>query len=134
MSRKGKKRRSKWNENSVIRGAIRRVFSRSPLVQEVRRKVRIEKVQYNRDGKPSKKKAVYYQCALCPDLSRAKTTSVDHIEPVVDPAVGFVDWNTYVARLFCKPEGLQVVCEKCHDAKTAVERKVRIATKKAKKK
>lgn len=127
------KKKNKWNENSVIRGAIRRVFSRSPLVQEVRRKVRQERTQYNRNGKPSKKKAVFYQCAICGCWHRAKNSSVDHKIPVVDPIIGFVDWNTFVSRLFCGIEGLQVLCDKCHDKKTAEERKIRNMVKKQQK-
>jgi len=125
-----KKRKSKYNENSVIRGAIRRVFSRSPLVQEVRRAGRQDRVQYNKNGKPSKKKAVFYLCAKCGSWHRAKNSSVDHKFPVVDPLVGFVDWNTFVARLFCNAKDLQILCDKCHNKKTAEERKIRTATKK----
>jgi len=127
------KKKNKWNENSVIRGAIRRVFSRSPLVQEVRRKVRQERTQYNRDGKPSKKKAVFYQCAICGKWIRAKDASVDHKIPVIDPLKGFESWDIFVSRLFCKAENLWLLCSCCHDKKTAEERKIRNMAKKQQK-
>ena len=130
---KKKGKGKKFNQESVIKGAIRRVFSRSPLVQEVRRKVREDRVQYNRDGKPSKKKAVYYKCAICEKFVRAKYTSVDHKIPVIDPVIGFLNWDIYIERLFCGVENLQLLCSTCHDEKTNKERKIRALNKKTKK-
>jgi hypothetical protein len=46
---------------------------------------------------------------------------VDHKTPVIDPVLGFVDWNTFVNRVFCGPENLQRICSCCHDKKTAAE-------------
>jgi hypothetical protein len=43
---------------------------------------------------------------------------VDHIE-----RVGSVLEAGYLERLFCHPDGLQVLCTTCHDRKTAKERK-----------
>jgi hypothetical protein len=43
---------------------------------------------------------------------------VDHIE-----RVGSVLEPGYLERLFCHPDGLQVLCQTCHDRKTAKERK-----------
>ena len=119
------KRKSKWNENSAIRGAIRRVFSRSPIVQELRKSVREERVQYKKDGSVSKRKAVFYKCAKCGVMHRAKESSVDHKDPVIDPKIGFQSWDIFVSRLFCSADKLQVLCSTCHDKKTAEERKIR---------
>jgi len=50
---------------------------------------------------------------------------IDHTDPVVDPATGFVNWDTYFDRLYCEVENLQVLCKPCHKDKTNVERKER---------
>jgi hypothetical protein len=47
---------------------------------------------------------------------------VDHKDPVIDPVVGFTDWNEYIRRMFCGPENLQVLCDPCHAEKTRAER------------
>lgn len=53
---------------------------------------------------------------------------VDHIEPCI-PVGGFKkrkwDWNVYFDRLFCKEDGLQLLCKECHDLKTKEENKER---------
>jgi hypothetical protein len=59
--------------------------------------------------------------------------AVDHNDPVIDPAVGFVDWNTYIDRLFCDIDNLQVLCHECHRVKTNEENALRRKTKKDKK-
>jgi 5-methylcytosine-specific restriction endonuclease McrA len=62
-----------------------------------------------------------YQCALCKGIFGPKDVQRDHIEPVVDPATGFVDWNTWFARLDAPIEGWQVICKPCHYKKSAEE-------------
>ena len=66
--------------------------------------------------------AQHYMCKACKDEFPAKDVAVDHKKPVVDPAVGFVDWNTFVSRLFCEKKNLQVLCTACHKAKTMKEK------------
>lgn len=74
-----------------------------------------------------------YECASCgtvgpPTLPpeagkkrRIKNIVADHIQPVVDPNIGFVDWNTFIARLFVEQEGWQALCNACHTIKTSEE-------------
>ena len=50
---------------------------------------------------------------------------VDHIEPVVDPHVGFTTWDDYIERMFCEVDNLQVICHDCHEVKCAEEREIR---------
>lgn len=117
------KKRPPFNENAAIRSAIRRVFSRSPIVREVMFKVRREVPKYNKDGSRAKKDAVQYQCGVCKTWTKSTAISVDHIEPVVSVIDGFQDWNTFVKRLgFKVPENLQVICDDCHQKKTNKER------------
>jgi len=116
------KKRPPYNQNSMIRGAIRRTFSRSPVVREVLMAGRREVPKYNKDGSLAKKPAVQYQCEVCSTWVSSTKVSVDHIDPVISVDDGFVDWNQFVDRLFCDKTNLQRICDDCHDKKTASER------------
>lgn len=72
-----------------------------------------------------------YLCAGCKEEvpasiivngKRTKNAIVDHVNPIVDPEVGFVDWNTFIERLFAEGEDLQCLCHACHTEKTNDER------------
>lgn len=115
-------KKPKFNENAAIRGSIRRMFSRSPAVIAAKNAVRREVPKYNKDGTRAKKDAVQYLCNVCKKHSKSTEIAVDHVVPVIDTNSGFVDWNTFVARLFCSPDNLQVICDSCHNSKTNAER------------
>ena len=66
--------------------------------------------------------AQHFKCKKCRKDFPAKMVQVDHIKPAVDPAEGFVDWNTFIERLFCDKGNLQVMCLSCHDKKTKKEK------------
>ena len=55
---------------------------------------------------------------------RAKNAIVDHINPVVDPHIGFTTWDEYIRRMFVELDGYQVLCLACHKIKTAEERAI----------
>lgn len=116
------KPRPPFNVNAAVRSAIRRVFSRSPVVREVMMKVRREVPRYNKDGTRAKKDAVQYLCGVCAQYVSSTKIAVDHKIPVIDVDKGFVDWNTFVDRVFCDEANLQVICDPCHQAKTNSER------------
>lgn len=133
-----KRKKAKYNQNSQIRSAIRRTFSRSPLVQEVLKSVRSEHDQFKKDGTPAKRKAVRYECAECKKLFMRTAVAVDHVDPVIPLDKEFTDWDTFVSRLFCTKENLQVLCSyrikdkgkyndelSCHHKKTQEERALR---------
>lgn len=135
---KKKKKKPKYNQNSQIRSAIRRTFSRSPLVQEVLKAARSEHDQYKKDGTLAKRKAVRYECAECGKLFMRKDVAVDHIEPVIPLDKEFSNWDVFVLRLFCAISNLQVLCSykikdkekygdilSCHHIKTQQERAIR---------
>ncbi len=115
-----------FNIERTIRGAIRRVFSRSPVVREVLMAVRREVPKFNADGQRSKKDSVQYKCGACGTWTKSTAVSVDHIHPVVCVDEGFIDYNTFVERLFCPKENLQAICDTCHDAKSLHERLERL--------
>lgn len=114
--------KSKWNQDAAIRGGLRRVFSRSPVVREVLLKVRRTVPKYNKDGSRAKRDAVEYKCNVCGEWVGSKHIAVDHIVPVIDVDEGFIDYQTFIERLFCGVDNLQPICTPCHKAKTYSER------------
>lgn len=81
---------------------------------------------YARDGVNEKtgRKCKLHRCCRCSSLSPKSAMKVDHIDPVVDPAVGFQGWDSFINRLFCEVDNLQVMCEECHNRKTSAERMI----------
>lgn len=55
---------------------------------------------------------------------KIKNILADHIEPIIDPVVGFVDFNSFIERAFCEEDNLQAICYKCHTKKTNEERRI----------
>lgn len=78
--------------------------------------------------------AKHYRCAMCGGLFVAKDVEVDHVEPCVDPATGFVSWDEFIKRLYCSTDNLQVLDKACHKIKTSTERASRSTAKKTLKK
>jgi 5-methylcytosine-specific restriction endonuclease McrA len=110
---------------SQIFGAIRRLFSRSQLVKDVRLKAQCKK-KGPRGGKT-------YKCASCHKCFPAKSTQVDHINEVVplNRAASDMSLDEWVDRLWCDSNNLQVLCKECHSAKTKSENVLRRMFKKA---
>jgi hypothetical protein len=52
---------------------------------------------------------------------RVKNIFVDHIEPIIDPAVGFTTWDECIDRMFCDSSNLQLLCKVCHSVKSQEE-------------
>lgn len=128
MSKKPKKR-PPYNQSSAIRSALRRAFSRSPVVREVLLESRREVPKFNKDGSRSKKNSVQYQCQTCGEWVSSTKVSIDHVNPVVPPDGSFdpkdPDWNMYIKRLWCDKSNLAPICHSCHDSKTKAEGEVR---------
>lgn len=89
-------------------------------------KVRREVPKYNKDGSRAKKDAVQYLCSTCMQYVGSTKVAVDHISPVISVSEGFVDFNTFIDRLFCDAANLQVICDDCHNKKTQSERIARL--------
>jgi len=129
MAKKPKKK-PPFNLNSAVRSAIRRVFSRSPIVIEAMKKVRRERPWLKKDGSKASKPRVEYLCASCGEYHMGKNIQVDHRIPVIDQAVGFVSWEVFIERLFCGPENLDVLCKPCHKQKSDIEKKLGVERRK----
>jgi len=94
--------------------------------------VRRERPWFKKDGSQATKPRVEFLCSKCNSWHMGKDIQVDHAIPVVDPNVGFKNWDTFISRLFCSKDNLSVLCKTCHKAKTdyekalAVERRAKI--------
>lgn len=113
----------KWTEatfTSFIKNNLRRATIKWAPIQNALKEAR------TRRG--------FYMCAGCKqevtastrndDGKRVKNAIVDHIQPIIDPAVGFTTWDDCIDRMFCEKENLQVLCRDCHDIKTNEEKSV----------
>lgn len=105
---------------STIRGGFRRYPPKFETLKEA----------FVRKGiNPSSgRMASLYRCASCLGEYSAKEVQVDHVDPVVDPVIGFVSWDVFIERLFCAKENLQVLCKGCHLIKTKEEKLLRKKT------
>jgi 5-methylcytosine-specific restriction endonuclease McrA len=117
-------------ERNLIKGAIRRVFSRS----ELRRKVVDNSIVlcYTNPERPKVK--TWCLCAICKQPEAKSYVEVDHIEPVIPLGKSMEDMSLdeVADRIWCEINNLQVVCPACHKEKTKAERKLRHLAKKEK--
>lgn len=58
-----------------------------------------------------------YQCAACRSWFPGSQVEVDHIVPC-GTLKSFEDLRGFAERLFVEPEGMEVLCESCHQTKT----------------
>jgi 5-methylcytosine-specific restriction endonuclease McrA len=114
-------------ERGLVKGAMRRIFSRSELRRKVLQKNSIE---HHDENRPRVKK--WSWCQNCGQVFPQYLAQVDHREPLVPIGTRLEDmsWDTVVERLWCSESNLQVLCVQCHDEKSSVERKLRKASKK----
>lgn len=119
-----KRNGGRWTEarfKSFVTSALRSAFRRWPPKSDVLKKAATEK----RINPKSGKLAMHYTCAICSNDFPSKEMQIDHKKPVVDLKKGFVDWDTFIERLYCEAHNLQCVCKPCHKKKSASERKTR---------
>ena len=120
----------KWSDNprlvarerGLLKGAIRRVFSRS----ELRRAVIAKSVIEHKD--PSRSRVTKWsRCALCGNPVASYQAEVDHISPLIplDSSFEAMSLDEVVDRTWCPEYNLNVVCRPCHRAKSKQEMKER---------
>jgi len=105
-----------WTEarfNSFIKSLLRGGTRRWGPKNEVLRNSRVLKGVYLCNGCKEQVPVTVKEGS-----KRVRNVFVDHVEPIVDPALGFTTWDDYIDRMFCEQSGLQVLCKACHDAKT----------------
>ena len=69
-------------------------------------------------------KCKLHRCPQCNGLFPQGEIFADHITAVVGPE-GFVDWNTFIERLFSEKEGYDACCRQCHLRRSLHENQVR---------
>lgn len=98
-----------------LRSGLRKLSRRWPPIFEA---LAAAKIPYEGDNKRRK---FSYLCADCGGAFDAKTVSVDHVQPA-GQLNSKEDIADFVEKLFCGVEGLQVLCDECHNVKTYMER------------
>lgn len=102
-------------EIAIITNALRQASIIWPIRAQVFKNAQVKvKEGKFKNGKPRYK--YYWRCASCEELFRDKSElEVDHIEEV-GSFTG--DVTEFCRRLFCDIGNLQLLCIKCHHAKT----------------
>lgn len=115
----------RWTQakfNSFIKGNLRRATLKWAPINECQTAARVARG--------------LYECAECKEhvpatykegRVRKKNVHVDHIVPIVDPAVGFTTWDDCIERMFCERDNLQLLCTKCHNIKCQEEKDIATA-------
>lgn len=120
---------SEWTSGRLrtyITGVLRSGFRKFPAKYETLKEASVGKQINKKTGRV----AEHFRCKECNGEFPAKQVNVDHLEPVVCPVEGFINWDVYIKRMFCGKENLQVLCTECHDKKSKKEREVRSVNKK----
>lgn len=110
-------------ERNLIKGAIRRVFSRSELRLQA---LSLNDIQHTDPLRPRVTKWTW--CSDCGVIFPRYLAQVDHVSPVVRTNERFEDlsWTEFIEeRIWCSIENLRVLCEDCHNVKTTAENKER---------
>jgi 5-methylcytosine-specific restriction endonuclease McrA len=111
---------AKYSQFYSIMSAIKRTFSRSPTHREALNNAKCPRKKGPRGG-------ARYRCIQCKKDFGIRQVNVDHVNPIVPIGTLSKDmsWDYLVQNIFCDVENLQVLCEKCHKAKSAIENKER---------
>lgn len=125
---KTQKAKKPWVLKSYLISVLRKASRKTPAFSQA---FNIAKEEYFIDTKSGgKARRVRFKCAECGRAFLNKVGSreiaADHTVPVVG-AEGFIDWNTYIERMFCDASGYQILCNyeglrdgvlSCHRLKT----------------
>lgn len=118
-------------DKGLLKGSIRRVFSRSDL-----RKSIIEKAIVPGYKDPKRKAVKFWvKCESCGKMEAKSNVQVDHVIPLVpiDRSAEDMSMDELVDRAWCEESNLKPLCKPCHHTKTGLENKERRAFKKGKK-
>ena len=114
-------------ERNLVKGALRRVFSRSDLRRQALLKTRIE------HSDPLRPRVTKWNwCTVCGVIEASYLFEVDHTMPLIPLKLTLEDltWDEVVEGLWCDLENLMPVCKPCHKEKTKAETKERKRLKK----
>jgi 5-methylcytosine-specific restriction endonuclease McrA len=116
-------------ERNLIKGAIRRVFSRSEL-----RKQALAKSLVQHHDETRKRVTKWSKCPECQQFTPTYKMEVDHVAPIIglNEQMEDLTWDELVARIWCDIDNLRAVCKDCHKIKTKLENSERRKNKKVK--
>jgi len=117
-------------ERNLIKGAIRRVFSRSDLRRSI---IDLSRTNYLDPERPRVKK--WSICTTCMTKVPTYLMECDHIRPIVpiDSRLEDMSWDAVVSAVWCDPMNLVAICKPCHKIKSKQEMKDRREAKKCRK-
>lgn len=110
-------------DQALIRGGLRRAFSRSQS-----RKTALERSILPTHTDPSRPRVkTWCSCALCAVPTPKSYIQIDHKSPVIKLNETFEDLSLdkYTNRLWCRLSNLQALCLDCHKRKSKEEAKLR---------
>lgn len=110
-----------------------RLLARQWKPKQAARKAVVVKVPNGTYKNGNTKYISKYPCKHCKELFLANETDVDHIDPVVSIEHGFVDFNTFIDRLYVGVDEYQILCKACHKVKSKKENAIRRSNVKNKK-
>lgn len=110
-------------DRGLIKGAMRRAFSRS----ELRKKVMAKSIVPGHQDPSRPRVTKWSRCAVCSGIKPAYLAVVDHISPVIPTNSSFeaMSLDETVDRMWCDEANLQAICEPCHDEKSTREKNER---------
>lgn len=105
-------------ERNLIKGAIRRVFSRSELRKQA---LELSRIDYTNPDRPRVTK--WSRCTICKEPTPTYQIEIDHVVPLVplDKKLEEMSWDEVVDRAWCDILNLKPVCKPCHKAKSKLE-------------
>lgn len=105
-------------DKGLIKGSMRRVFSRSDLRKKV---MDAAEIKHHDPKRPRVGKWV--RCAVCKLPSPKYLSACDHISPVVpiESSIDAMGLDETADRIWCVESNLQAICKPCHDAKSKKE-------------
>lgn len=101
---------TEWTEAryfNFLRTTFRRGFQRYPLKYQALKRAKVGTKQF--------------ECASCKEIFRQKDIKVDHIKPC-GKLRSYDDIARFVTTLFCGLDNLQILCDKCHNHKTLLDK------------
>lgn len=110
-----------WTEakfKSFIKNNLRSATRKWAPIQKCKKKAHVARGLYRCDGCGAEVPPTIYDEDK---RKRVKNVFVDHIEPIIDPAVGFTTWDECIDRMFCDSDNLQLLCKACHSVKSQEE-------------
>lgn len=110
-------------DRGLIKGAVRRAFSRSDLRRQV---LEASKDPIHTDLTRPRVKT-WYKCEHCKQHFAGYQMQVDHKTPIipVESALEHMSWDDVINRTWCDRNNLQSLCLSCHDIKSKDERALR---------